>query len=139
MPGLVIDASIVLAVMLPDEIDEYANIAIDAVAQGGAHAPIHWPLEIANGLLMAERRKRITTDIRRKSLEDTRALLVEIDGQTGEAVWTVASDLAAKYKLSIYDAAYLELARRLSLPLATLDDALRRAAPSEGVVIFGKA
>jgi len=139
MPGLVIDASVVLAVMLPDEIDVYANNAMEAVTRFGAHAPVHWPLEVANGLLMAERRKRITQVIRRKSLEDARALPVEIDSETGEAAWSETSDLAAKYKLSIYDAAYLELARRHSLPIATLDDELKIAAASERVTIFGEA
>ena len=59
--------------------------------------------------------------------------------EPGEAVWSEASNLAAKYKLSIYDAAYLELARRLALPLATLDEELKIAATSEGVKIFSVA
>ncbi len=136
MPGLIIDASVVLAVMLPDEIDAYADKAMEAVTKIGARAPVHWPLEIANGLLMAERRRRITPAIRQKSLADVRVLPVEIDDRTEEAVWDDVSDLAAKYRLSIYDAAYLELARRLSLPLATLDEELKTAAASEGVAIF---
>jgi len=136
MPGLIIDASVVLAFMLPDEMDSYADKAMEAVAKMGAHAPAHWPLEIANGLLMAERRRRITSAIRQQSLDDARALPVEIDGQTVEAAWTSASELAAKYKLSIYDAAYLELAKRVKLPLATLDDELKIAAVLEKVAIF---
>ena len=76
MIALVIDASIALAVMLPDEADERAITAMDAVGRYGALAPAHWPLEIANGLLIAERRGRITGDARRASLNDAALLPV---------------------------------------------------------------
>ncbi len=138
MIALVIDASIALAAMLPDEIDAYAKTAMDAVGGNGALAPAHWPLEVANGLLVAERRGRITGDIRRKSLDDAALLPIDLDEHTQAMIWTIASDLAAKHRLSAYDAAYVELAKRVRLPLATLDRNMRAAAASEGVAIFGE-
>ena len=139
MVALIIDASIALAVMLPDEADEVAKAAMDAVGARGALAPAHWPLEVANGLLIAERRGRITADIRRKSLEDAALLPVGLDEHTQSMIWTAASDLAAKHRLSAYDAAYVELARRVRLPLSTLDRNMKAAAVSEGVAVFGEA
>ena len=132
---IVIDASCVLATMLPDETDSYAARAMGLVAKGGARAPSHWPLEIANGLLMAQRRRRITNAMRLDSLADAQALPIELDDQTSGVVWSAASALAARHNLSVYDAAYLELAMRLRLPLATLDRDLRKAAKAEDVTV----
>lgn len=133
--SIVIDASCVLATMLPDEADAFAAHAMEAVAKGGARVPSHWPLEIANGLLIAQRRRRITNAIRLESLADAQALPVELDDQTSSAVWGAASELAVRHNLTVYDAAYLELAKRLRLPLATLDRDLRKAAKAEGVAV----
>ena len=134
--SFVIDASIVLAYMLPDENDPIAASAMNAMAKTKPLAPLHWPIEIANGLLMAQRRRRITPAIRANALADVALLPVTLDDLTIEMVWSRTSDIALRCNLSIYDAAYLELAMRKRLPLATLDDNLMKAADAEGVAIF---
>lgn len=137
--SFVLDASIVLAFILPDESEPLAALAMDAISRNSALAPVHWPLEIANGLLIAQRRRRITPAIRLGGLADAALLPVELDDQTQLRAWGQTSDIAAKYNLSIYDAAYLELAHRKRLPLATLDKALQRAAAAEAIVAFANA
>ncbi len=136
MPGLVIDASTVLAVVLPDEADARANLAMRIMSRDGALVPAHWPLEVANGLLMAERRKRISRSLRHETLVDLSDMLITFDDRTQEMAWNASGELAAAHKLTLYDAAYLELALRSGLPLATLDGGLISAARSEGVALI---
>ena len=138
MSVLVIDASIVLAVILPDENNERANSAMEIVALHGAWAPLHWPLEIANGLLVAQRRRRLDRSLRSGALRDLAALSIEVDDTTNERAWNVISNLADRNGLTAYDAAYLELAIRMHLPLATLDGDLAEAALAEKVPVFGE-
>jgi predicted nucleic acid-binding protein len=128
MAALVLDASIVLAELLPDETNPRADTAIQILSRGGGLAPAHWPLEVANGLLMAERRKRIDASFRLKCLADVGGLPVALDSETQSFALSSISDLAARYGITVYDAAYLELAARSGLPLATLDDELHDAA-----------
>jgi len=133
MPTLVVDCSTVAAWILPDE----SNVEVEAVraivAEGGALVPGHWRLEIANTLLMAERRKRIPNADRLKALDALERLNIEVDPETGERAWREISSLAHRFRLTAYDAAYLELAARTGLPLATLDRDLRKAAAKLGV------
>jgi predicted nucleic acid-binding protein len=125
MTGLVLDSSIALSWCLPDErgIDQIQQ----EVAGSGAIAPAHWPLEVANALLMAERRQRINADFRNAALRDLAALPISLDSETSARAWHETLTVAEAYRLTTYDAAYLELAQRLSLPLATLDAELRVA------------
>jgi len=98
--------------------------------------PAHWPTEVSNGLLMGVRRKRIQSG-KPKSFWDELALLpitVEAGLNPHEAKDTLS--LSDKYGLTAYDAAYLELAGRKQLPLATLDTELRRAAVAQGIVLL---
>ncbi|MGA9797160.1 MAG: type II toxin-antitoxin system VapC family toxin [Rhizomicrobium sp.] len=138
MSALVIDSSIALSFVLPDEDDEIAKSAMEIVASRGALAPLHWPLEVANGLLVAQRRQRMDDASRRKSLHDFAALPIELDVETNAFAWNDIGDLAERYRLTAYDAAYLELAMRARLPLATLDNELISAARKARVAIFGK-
>jgi predicted nucleic acid-binding protein len=126
MTGLVLDSSIALSWCLPDEggTDQIQQ----EVAGSGAIAPAHWPLEVANALLMAERRHRINAEFRNAALRDLAALPISLDGETPARAWDETLRLAEAYRLTAYDAAYLELAQRLTLPLATLDAELRVAA-----------
>jgi predicted nucleic acid-binding protein len=126
MPGLILDSSIALSWCLPDEggPDQIQH----AVAASGAIAPLHWPLEVANALLMAQRRQRISADFRDAALRDLAALPISLDGETSARAWDETLRLAEAYGLTTYDAAYLELAQRLTLPLATLDAELCVAA-----------
>ena len=106
------------------------------VAGFGAIAPAHWPLEVANALLMAVRRQRINTEFRNAALRDLAALPITLDAETSARAWHETLRIADTYRLTAYDAAYLELAQRLGLPLATLDAELRVAAQSLGATIL---
>lgn len=96
-----------------------------------------WPLEALNGLLVAQRRRRIDAAARAEFAAFLQELPVMIDAQTVDQVWGATSALAGQFGLTIYDAAYLELAQRRRLPLATLDRDLRRAASAVEVELLG--
>jgi predicted nucleic acid-binding protein len=97
------------------------------VLKAGAVAPSLWRLEIANALQAAVRRKRIDATFRDESLADLRSLPIAIDAETDQHAWGTTLSIAERCGLTLYDAAYLELAQRLRLPLASLDQALRAA------------
>jgi predicted nucleic acid-binding protein len=126
LTALVLDSSIALSWCLPGE--SGTDAVQREVAGAGAIAPAHWPLEVANALLMAQRRQRISADFRNAALRDLAALPISLDGETSARAWDETLRLAEAYRLTTYDAAYLELAQRLALPLATLDGELRVAA-----------
>jgi predicted nucleic acid-binding protein len=119
---------------LPDE--DGTDQIQQAVAKSGAIAPAHWPLEVANALLMAVRRQRINTEFRNAALRDLAALPITLDAETSARAWHETLRIADTYRLTAYDAAYLELAQRLGLPLATLDAELRVAAQSLGATVL---
>jgi predicted nucleic acid-binding protein len=106
--------------------------------QGGESivVPAHWPLEIANGILMARRRGRVTDFQVREFIEDLAALPIEVQPASAPAAWPEILRLAQKHRLTAYDAAYLELAQRTGLPLATLDGDLRKAALDAGAELM---
>ena len=131
MTACVLDSSAALAWVLPDE--EGADALLDAVAEAGAAVPPLWPFEVANVLLLLERRGRLAPAARAQALRDLRGLPIRIDPESCERTWTDTITLAAAHKLTVYDASYLELAHRLGLPLATLDAELRAAAGACGV------
>ncbi|MEM1040726.1 MAG: type II toxin-antitoxin system VapC family toxin [Pseudomonadota bacterium] len=133
---LVVDASVAVAWTLPDETSRLADAVLAEIAQGGAMSPVFFKLEFANVLAMAVRRSRIDAGLRDRALEDFSALGFVYDNEGLDAAWTVMPKLAEKHRLSVYDACYLELAKRKSLPLATLDKNLSRAAHEAGVQIF---
>jgi predicted nucleic acid-binding protein len=130
----VIDPSVALAWLLPDETNARAA-AVRAAVENGADAwvPVHWWLEIGNGLLMAERRGRITPEQVAQALSLANALPFEEDEETAEQIPARTFGLARRYGLTIYDAAYLELAQRRGAMLATFDGQLLRAAANEKV------
>ncbi len=109
---------------------------LDRVAETGAMAPQLWPLEALNGLLTAERRQRIDGGLRQRLGGFLRALPISIDGETMSQVWSGIASLAERHRLTAYDAAYLELALRLAMPLATSDNPLRNAAREAGVELL---
>ena len=135
MAALVLDASVVLAVTLPDESSPMADRAMKRMVEHGALVPCHWLIEVGNGLLIAERRRRISSAVRNEALARIAALPFEIDDRLRETVWSAATELAASHALTLYDAVYLELAARSGLPLATLDGDLHRAAGKERVPV----
>jgi predicted nucleic acid-binding protein len=109
---------------------------LERVAEDGAFAPQLWPLEVVNGLLIAQRRGRIDAAKRRHLAGVLRALPISIDEETGVQVWSATQTLADSHRLSIYDAAYLELALRLGIPLATGDRALAAATRALGAPLL---
>jgi predicted nucleic acid-binding protein len=136
--SLILDVSVVLAWLLPDERGAAAvDEVLDRVTQEGAVVPGLWRLEVANALVMAERRVRLTAAQRAAALQVLAALPVAIDGDTAARAWTDTLALADEHRLTLYDAAYLELARRLGLPLATLDRELRAAGTALGIPLLG--
>jgi predicted nucleic acid-binding protein len=94
-------------------------------------------LEAANALLVAERRGRLERDRRRRLCGFLSALPIALDTETATQAWTTTAGLAERFGLSAYDAANLELAERLDLPLASLDGELRRAANTLGLPLLG--
>lgn len=137
MAACVLDSAAALAWVLPGEGGAGADAALDLVTEKGALVPALWRLEVANVLLMAERRKRITYEQRVRALAGLEQLPIASDPETVARAWAGTIDLAAAHGLTVYDAAYLELALRTGLPLATLDRALIQAAAGVGVTVIG--
>ncbi len=136
--SLVLDSSLTLAWFFEDERSALADAVLRQVAESGAVVPSLWRLEIANALQMAVRHKRIDAGFRDASLADLRSLPIDVDPETDRHTWGATLKLAERCKLTLYDAAYLELAQRVDLPLAALDRQLRAAAKSIGVPLRGK-
>lgn len=132
---LVIDCSIIGPLVLADE-PVLSDQTADALAHGPLVVPAHWPLEIMNMLHVAERRGRLDRAARRSAVHQVRNLVVTAHTDTGDFAWTETSRLADLYTLTIYDAAYLELAIRMDASLATRDGDLMEAARAEGVEVL---
>ena len=135
--SLIVDSSVALSWCFEDEHTPATVALLDQVAEVGAMAPALWPLEVLNGLAMAERRGRLDAARRHQLIGFLRDLPINLDQETANQTWTATARLAERYRLTLYDAAYLELAQRLNLPLATLDQELRVAANSLGVSLLG--
>ena len=127
----VVDASVSAAWFLPDEATAQTEAALQATATQDVWVPALWLLETGNLLLSAQRRKRITADKRRELAAAAAALRIKIDREL--VTITALDEIAARHGLSAYDAAYLELALRRGLPLATRDEALAAAIAAAGV------
>jgi predicted nucleic acid-binding protein len=130
---IVVDASVSLAWFFEDERTPPIVAVSNSVGLTGAVVPALWRLEVANGFRMAIRRGRIEPAFRDASLIRLARLPIEIDEETNLHAWQVTLSLADRYDLTPYDAAYLELAQRRRLPLATLDRRLSKAAKDAGV------
>jgi predicted nucleic acid-binding protein len=137
VPDLVLDSSVTLAWFLPDESKDGTDIVLDRVTTAGAIAPSLWPIEVGNAFLVAQRRGRISQAERMQAFGFLGLLPIDIDAATGAHAWTQSLALAEQHGLTLYDALYLELAIRQRLPLASLDQQLRRAATEAGVVVLG--
>jgi predicted nucleic acid-binding protein len=135
-PRFVLDCSVVLAWYFADESDPFADAVAASLARATAAVPSVFHLEIANILVVGERRKRSTEAQAATFLTRLAALPIVVDGQTDTRAWSDTMALARAHGLSAYDAAYLELAVREGLPIATLDDRLKAAAKAVGVPFF---
>lgn len=134
---VVLDASFVLALVL-DKTDDRDVLAVgERISRDGAVVPSHWHVEIANSVVMAERRKRITADDVALTFDDLRAFSITVDDDGLTRLWRETVALARTHRLTMYDAAYLELAIRRSLPLASLEKGLVAASRIVGVKVLG--
>lgn len=131
--AVVPDVSAILGQALDDEDATFAEAVIVAIARDEAVVPSLFWYEIRNVLVMAERRKRIAAARTTAFLSDLALLPFAVDDLPREAS---VLDLARRRSLTVYDAAYLELAQRIDAPLATLDQALIAAARKEGIPLF---
>ncbi len=134
--SFVLDNSVALAWCFEDEQTPQIMALLDRLTEDGAMAPQLWPLEALNGLLTAERRGRIDAGVRQLLAGFLRELPVGIDDETATRGWSATAELAGRHRLTAYDAAYLELALRLRLPLATRDQSLMQAARQAGVPLL---
>ena len=134
MIHFVLDASVALSWCFEDEANTYADRILDLLAHGAeAQAPAIWPLEVYNSLLTAERRKRITAAESANWLNKITALKISIGSPLNFREAGDILSIAREYGLSMYDASYVELARRAALPLATIDRKLDAAARKSGI------
>ncbi len=136
--SLVLDSSATLARAFPEERTAAILNLFQWIADHGAVVPELWRIEVANTLNVGIRRGWISKANRQGILADLESLPISIDWETRKHTWSRTLELADLHRLTVYDATYLELALRLSLPLATLDDDLRLAAQQEGVPLLGK-
>jgi predicted nucleic acid-binding protein len=130
---VVLDSSATLAWIYGDETTEAIRLLYERVADEGALVPALWRLEVGNALTLAVRRGRIDADFRDAALRDLALLDILADQQTAAHAWAGTLHLADAHHLTLHDAAYLELALRHSLPLASLDRDLCAAADRAGV------
>lgn len=131
--SLVVDCSVTLPWFLEDERSKFTDDLLDAIDRSEYWAPSLWRIEMLNGLLMAERRKRIDRPWRIASVEQVARLNVRVDSALPRVA--AIGELAARHGLSAYDAAYLELAKRQDFAMATLDRDLVKAAAAEGIAV----
>jgi predicted nucleic acid-binding protein len=110
---------------------------LDAITEGAiVEVPALWPLEVANALSVLARRRRLTDQERQSALGWLRGLPLKLDHEMASLAFTTLSELASVHKLSVYDAAYLELAQRRKLVLGCKDGPLRQAAQRCGVNLW---
>lgn len=132
---LVVDSSVILAVVLPDEESDYADTVLRQMEEGSvvAYVPTLFHLETANVLAMAQRRQRLKSEevLQGMKVIGLLPLLVDTEASFPSTVERIAT-LMTSYRLTAYDACYLELAVRRRFSLATLDQPLRAAAGREG-------
>ena len=137
--SFVVDSSVALAWVYSEETTEAISEVLARLTDRGAWVPALWRLEVANVLEMNVRRGRHDAAFRDAALADLAVLPISIDAETDRQAWGATVRLAARHRLTVYDAAYLELAQRRGLPLATLDKELRDAATAEGVILLGRS
>jgi len=131
-----LDCSIVFSWFFADEANDYADGVAARFESAEAVVPSLWPLEVANALVIGERRGRSTPSQAVAFLSRLSNLPIAVDDQTAGVAWGNTLSLARVHRLTAYDAAYLELAVREGLPLASLDQQLLSAAEELGVLQF---
>ncbi len=139
MSALVLDCSVAMAWCFEDQTTAFTEAVLDAVVAGGALVPCLWPLEAANVLLVAERKRKVGEAQATQLLHRLLALPIQLETGGDRESWARVHALGRAHALSSYDAAYLDLAIRTGLPLATLDRDLKKAAERAGVPLVPPA
>ena len=133
MKEFVLDCSATLPWVFASEATPATDALLDVLSDGGkAWVPALWHLEVGNVLLGARRKNRIDQAGIEKFFAVLRVYDIEVDGETMSVAWSKTLGLADSFELTVYDAAYLELALRKGLPLASLDASLRKALQKAG-------
>jgi predicted nucleic acid-binding protein len=135
--SFVLDSSITLAWVYLDELTPATFDLSQRVGRDGAWVPTIWHLEVANSLQVSIRRGRIDAPFRNRALAELAYLDIAVDQETTALAWTTTLGLADRFRLTLYDACYVELALRRDLPLASLDRHLRDAAEQSGLLLLG--
>lgn len=135
---LVLDTSYIIALVLREGDTPDADTVTEIIATEGAVVPALWRFEVANVLWMAAKRGRIPATRPGEILADLDSLAISIDSAATARAWTATYALAARHDLTVYDAAYLELALRLEIPLASCDHDLLGAARRDSVRVLGR-
>ncbi|MEO7634512.1 MAG: type II toxin-antitoxin system VapC family toxin [Sphingomicrobium sp.] len=133
-----LDASAFAPVLLEDEASRMLPGLVEALTGPGMAAPAHWRIEVANLLWTAVRRGRLGLAERPIAVQTIAAAVIEFDRSTDDHLYDATWRLAEAHSLTIYDAAYLELALRRGLPLATHDAQLIAAAAKVSVSLYGQ-
>jgi predicted nucleic acid-binding protein len=136
--SFVIDSSMAMAWCFQDEATPTTKRLLDRMGTEAAAVPAWWYLEITNVLVLAERKKRITAAKVAQFIAMVESFDLEVDDQAPGRAFAHLLPLCRIHELTSYDAAYLDLALRRQLPLASLDDDLRNAAKALGVKVLGK-
>jgi predicted nucleic acid-binding protein len=137
MRAFVPDASVAIGWVHPGQATPQTDSMLEAIVDGAVvEAPALWPLEVANALTVLTRRRKLTEDERQAGLDWLRRLPIRLDHEMAPLAFSRLSELASAHELSVYDAAYLELARRKGLALACKDGPLRKAARRAGVALW---
>lgn len=135
----VLDSSTVLAWLFRDEASAYADRVARSLVNRAALVPGLWLLEVANAILVAERRGRCSVEESATFVAHLAAIPIRYEESTPALTWASVLPLARSERLSAYDAEYLALALRHGLPLATLDKSLQKSATSVGVPLYSPA
>jgi predicted nucleic acid-binding protein len=128
MQDFVIDNSVVMSWCFNDETSKYTDAVLGYLEKATAYVPAIWPLEVSNVLLVAERRKRLSQADSSHFISLLFELPIIVEQESPERMFSEILALAREYKLSSYDASYLDLTMRKGLPLATVDKNIITAA-----------
>jgi predicted nucleic acid-binding protein len=135
--AFVADASVAIGWVHPGQATRQTDAMLEAIAGGATlEVPALWPLEVANALLVLVRRRKLREDERQAGLGWLRGLRLRLDHEMAPLAFSRLSELAATHQLTVYDAAYLELAERRRLVLGCQDGPLRAAAKRAGISLW---
>jgi predicted nucleic acid-binding protein len=133
---VVVDASVVLGVLFPDEPGDPVGVMAELMTSGVAVCPSVWPLEVLNAIVVGVRRQRWSFEDAGRLIEQVGRMRIKIEPVTPPDRYGGVASLAREHRLSVYDASYLQLAIERKLPLATRAPDLAQAAQAEGVPLY---